>query len=501
LFRRQALVSLEKRLKNGSISVKGASITTAIGRATRALLLSILGIPHAFAFAQSRGAATPGTIAGVVFDSIGSVALRGASVQVVGAADAVLGRRFTAVTDSAGRYSIAELPAGRYLAGFDHPRLDSLGIESEQRAVTIGDASFRLDFATPSPKTFVALVCPDFPTGGLVVGHVRTTGSQAPLPNAGVVASWSELDTTGVFAAQRNQHRTIRTSPTGWFALCGLPQEAAFLARAGADTDSSGYVRISPTRTSVHVVTFHVGGAVRAATSPEAGLPAAWRGEAELSGIVHDDRGRPMPSARLSLWGTENETTTDARGRFRLSGLPGGTQTAEVRAIGYQPAEQTVHLWAGEPASVDISLRERVTELAGVNVTATAARARLAKFYERVRDSERGINHGYFITQEDIERRHPANLTQLLENIPNISMDRRGMPLDDVVLGPNRCRMTVYVDNIRVVGTLSGADEKINRLVPPSQVAAIEVYPRSVTAPPSYQSLNGTCGIILIWTK
>jgi len=37
--------------------------------------------------------------------------------------------------------------------------------------------------------------------------------------------------------------------------------------------------------------------------------------------------------------------------------------------------------------------------------------------------------------------------------------------------------------------------------VQPNTIAGIEVYARSVTAPPKYQSLNGRCGVMLIWTK
>jgi hypothetical protein len=32
-------------------------------------------------------------------------------------------------------------------------------------------------------------------------------------------------------------------------------------------------------------------------------------------------------------------------------------------------------------------------------------------------------------------------------------------------------------------------------------VAAMEVYPTALNAPPQFQSTNGTCGVVLIWTK
>jgi hypothetical protein len=477
-----------------------------------AVVLTLGPLPNASVSAQSSGnAAALSTVAGTVFDSIGRTALRGASVQIVGAADPVLGRRFTALTDSVGRYAIPDVPPGRYLTGFQHPSLDSLGIESEDRAITLADGSFQLDFGTPSPATFVALVCPDQPNGSLLVGHVRSTGSQAPLPDATVSASWSELDTSAVFPAQQNRERSIRAAPSGWFALCGLPHDLAILARAGAGADSSGYVRLSVPARSVRVATFHVGGAVRATGASDDILPAqvVWRGEAQLTGIVRDERGQPMANARLSVWGTDTETTTDTRGRFRLGGLPGGTQTVEARAIGFQPVERIIQLSPDEPASADIALSDRVTELAGVNVKATAVRARFAPFYERMRDAERGINHGYFIAPEDMERRKPTQITNMFEGLAGIRVEQMpgsADPRNKIVRGALRevggyCLMTIYLDGIRVAGMVGGGHDPINQLIDPTTVAAMEVYPRPVSAPPQYQSLNGTCGVILIWTK
>ena len=65
----------------------------------------------------------------------------------------------------------------------------------------------------------------------------------------------------------------------------------------------------------------------------------------------------------------------------------------------------------------------------------------------------------------------------------------------------NNCTMTVYLDNIRIVGRLTGPDDYVNEIATPNHIAAMEVYPRGVGAPPQYQALNGTCGIVLIWTK
>ena len=46
-------------------------------------------------------------------------------------------------------------------------------------------------------------------------------------------------------------------------------------------------------------------------------------------------------------------------------------------------------------------------------------------------------------------------------------------------------------------------DDQQRRRVPiqGSHLAAMEIYPRAVNAPPAYQPLNGNCGVVLIWTK
>jgi hypothetical protein len=51
--------------------------------------------------------------------------------------------------------------------------------------------------------------------------------------------------------------------------------------------------------------------------------------------------------------------------------------------------------------------------------------ARGARFYDRMRDVERGINRGYFITPEDLEQRRPNFITQMLESYPSVRVLRK----------------------------------------------------------------------------
>jgi hypothetical protein len=129
-------------------------------------------------------------------------------------------------------------------------------------------------------------------------------------------------------------------------------------------------------------------------------------------------------------------------------------------------------------------------------------------FYRRMKEVERGAARGWFITPEDLERRKPNWITQMAEGLPGIRVCGRasvtcpsGPPRNEMILGRNACKMTVFVDNVRITGRLNGRDDPVNEFVLPTHVAAMEVYPTALNAPPQFQPLNGTCGVVLIWTK
>lgn len=125
-------------------------------------------------------------------------------------------------------------------------------------------------------------------------------------------------------------------------------------------------------------------------------------------------------------------------------------------------------------------------------------------------DQQRGSLVGEFVTPEEVEMRNPQRVTQLLEQRRGISV-RRADRCQVIatcfrVFGSGGCAATVFLDGQRLnsLGTAaadaSGAPA-IDELIPVTGVSAIEVYPRGSSAPPRYQSLAGTCAIVLIWTK
>src|SRR4051812_12085996 len=85
--------------------------------------------------AQVTDSSRSGAVQGIVYDSIGGAPLAGAVVQIALAEDRTHVQSATA--DSAGRFRVNDLRAGAYFIGFFHPMLDSLGLDTPVRRVSV----------------------------------------------------------------------------------------------------------------------------------------------------------------------------------------------------------------------------------------------------------------------------------------------------------------------------------------------------------------------------
>jgi hypothetical protein len=230
-----------------------------------------------------------------------------------------------------------------------------------------------------------------------------------------------------------------------------------------------------------------------------------------VSGVVVDSAGAPVSYANITILKSSRRFVAGADGRFRLIADSTSGTTLQFRRIGYHPL--TVALEALPDTALRVILASAATSLSAVRIGATRVQSLAIRgFYERQAEVERGINHGFFITPEELDQRPAAKVTDLLRQFPAIRVGRvvesgtRRSGLQPQ--GVDGCRMEIYVDGARFYNL--GLQRNylppnsglfIDEQVTTNTIAAIEVYPRSVTAPPKYQSLNGTCGVMLIWTK
>jgi hypothetical protein len=182
-----------------------------------------------------------------------------------------------------------------------------------------------------------------------------------------------------------------------------------------------------------------------------------------------------------------------------------------VRRIGFLPDKFRV-----EPGATDTTINTSLQQLA-VLMNTQVIRAReqvrtleMRGYYDRMLEKERGALVGEFITPEEIEMRNPQRVTQLLEQRRGIRVERMGrcQIIDECyrVMGQGSCAATIYLDGQRLNSLAAAAGDPssapvVDGLIPVTGVSAIEVYPRGSSAPAKYQSLGGTCAVVLIWTK
>src|SRR5437764_14558054 len=163
---------------------------------------------------------------GLVFDSVAALPLAGARVELVNADDRAR-IIFSATSDSLGRFVVDGIAHGRYIAGFLHPMLDSLGLAFTQRVLTVAaDGEMRFDLAVPAPGRIEDAICgrpSEKETNGAVLGYVLNAHSLAPAESATVIAEWADILIGSGGVSRRLQSRTTRSDTEGWFAVCGVP--------------------------------------------------------------------------------------------------------------------------------------------------------------------------------------------------------------------------------------------------------------------------------------
>ena len=351
---------------------------------------------------------------------------------------------------------------------------------------------------------------------GVLCTPIAASG-QAPVLRGKVVNESGE-GIAGVTVTLTRIGYSVRTDSAGAFALSGTPGSMlVFTMRAAGYRGDSGAVTL-PRRGGVSRE-FRL---VTEASAPPEVNPS----DRVLRGRVTDTEGAPLSYASVQVNGGRRFLADDS-GRFTMPS-PTGRFSLLIRRIGFSPEELKID------AAPDTAIRVRMTAFATAlpeqRITGRAAFVSLDLngFYRRMRDAERGVNHGYFMTPEDFEFRKPYQITQMVEGIPAVLVRRpgNGDPKKEMLVGapckprtePDpacvmigspialarvyRCVMTVYLDRVRIVGRVGGgADDFVNELVVPSSVAAMEVYPRGTGAPPEFQPMNGSCGVVLIWTK
>jgi hypothetical protein len=452
-------------------------MTIAIRLLAAAVLLPVAGT--SVGAQQARGA----TVRAVVHDSLSGGPLAGATVQLVSLAD----RRFirTADTDSAGTLAFAGIPVGRYRVGFMHPLLDELGVTAPDGEVLVeAEGTYRVALAVPSPGRLRTAVC-GARTGddsvAAVVGTVRDPRDRMPLADAAVTAQWIEISVGSGGIQQRAPRITARTGSNGWFALCGLPP--------GVVTVSARLAKDSMPRVDLHM---------KANEFRRRDMYVSAPGVGQLRGtVVSADSARPLAGARVAVAGGP-QTLTGPTGEWSLSGVPLGTHSLEVRALGYYPEQRPVDVIA-DAAPTTVALTTFRAVLDAIRVTAQRTeRADMGGFASRARRS----GMGRYMSAEQVQRRNVLETSDLLKTMPGFVGDGSLMMKSGYSDGAGNfdvnCPAEVYIDGHLMRG-ISAAE--LDALVKPEHIEGIEVFSAGSPKPPQFDSGMSGCGSLVIWQK
>ena len=450
-------------------------------------------------------------VAGVVYDSLAGHPLADAVVQLV-ATNPASGVARSMQSDSLGRFIFEDVPDGRYMLGFIHPVLDSLGLDPLVRDVSVaGPHQIHVDLAVPSSTQLRRAICGQSSdtSGGVFVGFVRNAQDASATAGDTVVARWLEITFTDHGLVRRTPRLTATTAANGWFAMCNVPRGGTMMLVANRGRDSTdlldvdvpadGFLRrdlyVGPSRPALVRDSSRRGDSIVAS-------PRRHEGDGQLSGtVVTAVGGRPLEGARVGL-ADGPETRADARGEWTLAHAPLGTRVLEVKAVGYFPARRVVDVvgqgggsgsGAMPPMRVALSTLEAVLDT--VRVTAARVFDRNQNEFEARR---RRSATGRFITAADIARRNPLYVSDLLRMTPGVHVE-----YDPVQFGKTikmrgafgECSPAVFIDGMYVP---SFDAEDIDTWVKPERVVGIEIY---IDPPPDYQRALSGCGSIVIWSK
>jgi hypothetical protein len=425
---------------------------------------------------SARGAAQQpvGEVSGTVYDSVARGPLRGAIVQMVALGGAPL---FTDSTDERGRFAFKAVPAGRYFVEFTHPVLDSLALTPPLSQVEVKDGqTARASLAVPSPETIITSTCRTTPADSatLFFGVLRHARTKAGLDSGLVQARWTEIviDTAGIHSSEKRS--SARTSRDGWFATCGVPVATDFIVQAMHGTDSTG----------IAIVTMPPHGLLR--------FDLDIGGVATIRGRV-TSQGRPVPNALVRSGGDMRSAYTDSAGQYRLSGVAAGTQTVDVRALGYAPDASAVHLApdAETEKNVELTTVKRVMDT--IKVVAQRVYSLDSQGFERRRRAGWG---GTFFDEDAVRRRAPYSVMQLLNDVPTLRVERSGFETAVRFRRMGRlCEPAFFLNGVRMPSELL-AD--LDLFVRPHELGGMEVY-RGQT--PAEFFAPGNCGAIVVWTK
>lgn len=167
---------------------------------------------------------------------------------VPGARVFLSGTSHAAVTDSAGRFALANVSAGTYRLSFMHARLDTLGIVADAVQIEARDTASHT-LRMPTDHDIARAACTDArgdSTATLVYGVVVDGATPQPVPHSRLLVSWRQSAPSGSAVARRPTSLEVTAGADGLFQVCGVPRDVPVDLVPVRDGQRGRQIRVAP---------------------------------------------------------------------------------------------------------------------------------------------------------------------------------------------------------------------------------------------------------------
>ncbi len=213
---------------------------------------------------------------------------------------------------------------------------------------------------------------------------------------------------------------------------------------------------------------------------------------------------RPLGEARVVVTGTAVVVYTNAQGEYRVPAVPAGVRQVTAYKVGFQAANDTVRVIAGQTATLNLAMNMSRVQLTDVVVTGTVGNQERRAQAAVVTSVDMG----------DLASRSPAqSFSQLLQSrVPSVSVNSAsgtaGASRRINIRGASSVNLSnqplIFIDGIRLVegqpgfGAGGQAADRLNNLNP-DDIESIEVVKGPAAA--TLYGADASAGVIQIITR
>lgn len=135
----------------------------------------------------------------------------------------------------------------------------------------------------------------------------------------------------------------------------------------------------------------------------------------KIEGNVSNEKGEAVPFASVFIAEIKKGTVSDLNGNYSLEKLPNGTYTVNVSRIGLKSQRKTVKIHQGKTTIVNFQLKEQISEIKEVEITAKSQA-------EELRESGYAVD----VIETKEQKNLNSDINQVLKNTSGIHIRESG---------------------------------------------------------------------------